>query len=72
MIQNNHVTEYTAVTTGEDFAEIFWLYLKSKGKLPRFYDTAPIRRKWKFLGELGKGEPSRKSQGTQVDELNRF
>ena len=45
---------YATVTTGEDFAEVFWLYLKSKGKLHRFYDTAPIRRKWKFVGELGK------------------
>lgn len=50
----HHVTEYAAVTTGEDFAEVFWLYLKYQGRLPRFYDTAPIRRKWKFVAELGK------------------
>lgn len=51
---DHHVTKYAAATTGEDFAEVFWLYLKHKGKLPRRIDTAPIRRKWKFVGELRK------------------
>jgi hypothetical protein len=50
----HHVTEYAATTTGEDFAEVFWLYLKHKGRLPRRFDTAPIRRKWKFVGDLRK------------------
>ena len=50
-----HVTPYAATSTGEDFAEVFWLHLKHKGKLPRHLDTAPIRRKWKFVEELRKG-----------------
>ena len=50
-----HVTPYAAASTGEDFAEVFWLYLKHKGKLPCRLDTAPIRRKWKFVEELRKG-----------------
>ena len=49
------VTPYAATSTGEDFAEVFWLYLKHKGQLPRRIDTAPIRRKWKFVEELRKG-----------------
>lgn len=48
----HHVTHYAATAPGEDFAEVFWLYLKHKGKLPSRLDTAPIRRKWKFVEEL--------------------
>jgi len=51
----HHVTGYAATSTGEDFAEVFWLYLKHKGKLPRRLDTAPIRRKWRFVEALRKG-----------------
>lgn len=49
-----HITEYAATSTGEDFAEVFWLYLKHNGKLPRRVDTVPIRRKWKFIEALRK------------------
>lgn len=50
-----HVTEYAATAPGEDFAEVFWLYLKHKGKLPRrFEDRQPIRWKWLFIGDLSR------------------
>jgi hypothetical protein len=49
----HHVTRYAAVATGEDFAEVFGLYLKHRGRLPKRLDTAPIRLKWKFVEELG-------------------
>ena len=51
-----HITEYAASSTGEDFAEVFWKYLKHKGKLPRHHDTAPIRLKWKFVEELRRSD----------------
>lgn len=50
----HHVTAYAATAPGEDFAEVFWLYLKHKGRLPNHLDTAPIRRKWRFVEELRK------------------
>jgi hypothetical protein len=50
-----HVTEYAAVSTGEDFAEVFWLYLKHRGKLPARLYTSPVRRKWRFIEDLRKG-----------------
>lgn len=52
----HHVTEYAAASTGEDFAEVFWLYLKHKGKLPAKLDTAPIRRRWRFVEKLRKAK----------------
>jgi hypothetical protein len=50
----HHVTEYAASAPGEDFAEVFWLYLKHRGKLPNRLDTPPIRKKWEFVGNLRK------------------
>lgn len=47
-----HVPEYATADSAEDFAEVFWKYLKDKGKLPKHHDTAPIRRKWKFVEDL--------------------
>lgn len=49
-----HVTEYAATAPGEDFAEVFWLFLKHKGKLPGRLDTPHIRRKWRFVRDLEK------------------
>ncbi len=51
----HHVTEYAAASSGEDFAEVFWLYLKHKGKLPARMDAPPIRRRWRFVEQLRKG-----------------
>lgn len=48
----HHVTRYAATDPAEDFAEVFWKYLKHKGKLPKHHDTPPIRRKWKFVEDL--------------------
>jgi len=50
----HHVTEYAATAPGEDFAEVFWLFLKHKGKLPKRLDTPPIRKKWRFVSNLAK------------------
>lgn len=47
-----HVTEYAALATGEDFAEVFYKYLKHKGVLPKKYQKPGIRRKWKFIEQL--------------------
>lgn len=48
----HHVTRYASTAPGEDFAEVFWVYLKHKGKLPRHLDRLPIRKKWEFVGNL--------------------
>ena len=48
-----HVTPYAATSPGEDFAEVFTLYLRHDGELPeRFVDSWRIRRKWRFIKEL--------------------
>lgn len=47
-----HITEYAAGSTGEDFAETFWKYLKHKGRLPRQHHFKPIIKKWEFLESL--------------------
>jgi len=49
-----HITEYAAASTGEDFAEIFWKFLKHKGKLPLHQQTTPIIKKWEFVEALRK------------------
>jgi hypothetical protein len=49
-----HVTKYAATAPAEDFAEVFWLYLKHKGKLPKKFETEAISRKWNFVAELRK------------------
>lgn len=49
-----HVSTYAATNPGEDFAEVFMLFLKLKGKLPTRLDTNPIRRKWKFVEDLSR------------------
>jgi len=48
-----HVTPYAATSPSEDFAEVFMLYLRHRGELPRRFDTWRIRRKWRFTRELG-------------------
>lgn len=51
---DHHVTRYAATAPGEDFAEVFCLYLKHRGRLPRRLDKMPIRRKWAFVASLRK------------------
>ena len=47
-----HVTEYSAVSPAEDFAELFMLFLGRSGRLPEYLATPPIRRKWRFIQHL--------------------
>lgn len=48
----SHVTAYAASATGEDFAEVFYLFLKHQGRLPKRLNTPAISAKWQFLEEL--------------------
>ena len=48
-----HVTPYAATSPSEDFSEVFMLYLRHSGELPERFDTWRIRRKWKFVRDLG-------------------
>ncbi len=47
------VSGYAATNPAEDFAEVFMTYLRTRGRLPRVHATEPIRRKWRFVRELG-------------------
>ena len=47
-----HVTEYAATLPMEDFSEVFTYYVKHNGTLPRHFNTAAIRRKWKYVARL--------------------
>jgi hypothetical protein len=47
-----HVTPYAATSPGEDFAEVFTLYLRHDGVLPERFNTWRIRRKWRFIKDL--------------------
>lgn len=50
-----HVSEYAATCVGqEDFAETFMMFAKHRGELPPRFDTRAIRRKWRFIADLGK------------------
>lgn len=48
------VTKYAATRPMEDFAETFMFYLRSSGLLPERLSTPSIRRKWKFIRNLGR------------------
>lgn len=48
-----HVSEYAATSPSEDFAETFMLYLRHDGELPEKLNAWRIRRKWRFIRELG-------------------
>ncbi len=50
---DHHVTSYAATAPAEDFAETFMLYLRHGGRLPARHGTMPIRRKWRFIRDLG-------------------
>ena len=51
-IDGFHMTEYAATSPSEDFAETFMLFMRTKGKLPRCYQTPLIRKKWRFIRRL--------------------
>jgi len=48
-----HVTPYAATSPSEDFAETFMFYLRHDGLLPDWLNTWRMRRKWRFIRELG-------------------
>jgi hypothetical protein len=51
----SHVSRYAATCVGqEDFAETFMMFVKHGGELPLRFDTRTIRRKWRFIADLGK------------------
>lgn len=51
----HHVTDYASAMPAEDFAEVFNLYLRHKGRLPRrLADKPAIVRKWRFLHALAR------------------
>ena len=50
---DRHVTPYAATSPSEDAAEVFMLYLKYDGELPERFNTWRIRRKWRFVRDLG-------------------
>ena len=50
--KDEHVTEYAAKDSSEDFAEVLMFYLKHGGKIPTRYKTQNIERKWQFVDRL--------------------
>ena len=52
---DRYVSEYATSATQEDFAEIFMLFVKHKGKIPaKFVKKPAIRKKWKAVAEIVK------------------
>jgi hypothetical protein len=47
-----HVSEYAATNASEDFAEVFALYLRHGGRLPRDHYTKPKQAKWRFVRDV--------------------
>lgn len=50
---DRHVTPYAATSPSEDFAETFMTYLRHDGELFERFNTWRIRRKWRFVRDLG-------------------
>ena len=50
---DRHVTPYASTSPSEDFAESFMTYLRHDGEIPERYNTCRIRRKWRFVRDLG-------------------
>jgi len=48
----SHVTEYASVNASEDFAEIFMLYLRHRGKLPARFQKPAFEAKWGFVADV--------------------
>jgi len=50
---HHHVSKYAATNPGEDFAEVFMLWLKHGGQIPlRYCDAEGIQERWQFVEEL--------------------
>ena len=52
--ESEHVSRYATSRPAEDFSETFMFYLRSGGRLPERFSTPAIRRKWKFIRDLGR------------------
>ena len=51
--ESEFVSGYAAMSTQEDFAETFMLFVKHKGKIPAKFAKKPaIRKKWKAVAEI--------------------
>lgn len=51
----HHVTAYAAHSPCEDFAEVFHLYLRHKGRIPLSLAAKPvIAGKWRFVAALAR------------------
>ncbi len=48
----HHVSPYASTLPMEDFAETFSIFVRRRGELPPHIDTAPKRRKWRFVRQL--------------------
>jgi hypothetical protein len=44
--ERNYVSDYARTDTSEDFAEMFMLYIKHNGKLPKEFRRKAIKTKW--------------------------
>jgi hypothetical protein len=50
--KEEHLSDYAATDSSEDFAEVFMHYLKHSGKIPDRFRTRKIERKWQFVSRL--------------------
>jgi hypothetical protein len=48
------VSAYATTRPMEDFAETFMLFLRTEGCMPERFSTPSIRKKWKFIRDLGR------------------
>jgi hypothetical protein len=48
------VSKYAQTDPAEDFAETFMMNLKHRGTLPSKFQNPAIKRKWRFILDLGK------------------
>lgn len=57
---DDFVSAYAMTNPAEDFAEIFMHYLRYGGEIPRKYRSSAIRKKWRFVRDIGKAVGSGK------------
>ena len=48
------VSDYATTCPMEDFAETFMVFLRTKGSLPLRFATPSIKKKWKFIRDMGR------------------
>lgn len=47
-----HITEYAANRPWDDFAEVFMVYVRQRGRLTKRHATPWIKDKWRFVRDL--------------------